>query len=445
MKKLFVFLLAGAGVWADISVGPEYTTIGGTFTVAGSGFEAYEEVLIEASNMKNKVTTTNEGTFFCVFDVSLTPGGEHVVTATGKTRVDNSKIWIIPSVKLSPNSGSMGDEISVCGMGYGLGERIQVGMGRQHLVAEAYASTDTGTFSAKFIVSNHPKGENRLFAIGHTIYLLAEAGFIMKPKVLLNSSSSCVDSGISLSGAGFAPSEEIKIGFGTIETLSTHIVERDGNFQTSFLCPKLAGKEQTISISGKDFIETIAFNIKPRLISVEPASKKGYIGTKININADGLIPNEILSIGFDDKEEYATFTINNDGAFADGLIVDVRPGGIKAITVKTDSGIFHTQTFEIRPSILWITPTEPITGQKITFEGVGFSHFEKIRVDFWRHEAILWTESNENGTFTGEYTIQDPAGNYGLVAIGYKTSNAARKDVNVVEPKKEESQEEKKE
>ncbi|MEW6481661.1 MAG: hypothetical protein AB1397_01435, partial [bacterium] len=90
-------------------------------------------------------------------------------------------------------------------------------------------------------------------------------------------------------------------------------------------------------------------------------------------------------------------------------------------------------------------PLEPITGEKITFQGVGFSPFEKIRVDFGRREAILWTESNENGIFTAEYTIQDPVGTYRLVAIGYKTSNAGIINVNVVEPKEEESQEEKKE
>ncbi|MEW6007735.1 MAG: hypothetical protein AB1595_06280 [bacterium] len=440
MKKLFILLLLTGGVWADIFVEPEYTTNAGTFTVTGSGFEACEEVLIEGCNMQNKITTTNEGTFSCVFDVSLIPGGEHIVTATGKTRVDNSRIWIIPSVKLSPNSGSFGDEIEVSGMGYGLGERVQVGLGRQHLVAEAYASTDTGTFLTKFIVSNHPKGENKLFAIGHSTYLLAEAGFVMKPKVLLNPKEGCVGSGVSLSGSGFTPQEEIRIDFGRIETLSTHTVDRNGNFQASFSCLKLPGKEQILSIQGKDFLETLPFNIKPRITSLEP--RRGYVRTKINIQLDGLIPGEVLSVGFDDKEEYATYTINCDGTFTEGLMVDTRPGGIKAITIKTDSGIFHTQTFEIKPSISFITPLEPITGEKITFEGVGFSPFEKIRVDFGIREAILWTESNENGIFTAEYTIQDPAGTYRLVAIGYKTSNAGIINVNVVEPKGEEEKRE---
>ncbi len=435
MKKIAIFLLVTGGIWAEIVVKPEFTEIGGTFTVKGSGFGSNEEVLIEGAGMKNIATTSPEGAFFCTFNVSLTPGGEHVVTATSQSRVENSRIWIVPTVKLAPNSGSIGDEIEVTGWGYGCSERIQIGMERMPVVAEAYAS-DMGTFSTKFNVANHPRGENRLFAIGHGTYLLAKDGFTMKPKVLLNSGSGCVGSGISLSGSGFTPNEEIRIDFGKIETLSTYIVTRDGNFQADFGCPKLSGGEQTILIQGKDFIETMTFCIKPRLISLEP--NRGYVGTGINICLDGLTKGEVLTVGFDNNPSYATFTINGDGTFTEGLIVDTRPGGLKVITVTTDSGIFHTSIFKIRPSISFVTPTTPFQGEKIIFNGVGFMDFEKIRVDFGRREGVLWLESNENGTFTGEYIIQDPSGNYRLVTIGYKTSDVAIININVVEKRLEE-------
>jgi hypothetical protein len=208
MKKTAIFLLVRFGVWADISVLPEFTKVYGTFTVNGSSFSSCEEVLIEGPGAKGTVTTNNDGAFSCIFDVPLTPGGEYIITATGKERIDTGRIWIVPTVKLLPNTGSIGDEVEISGVGYGPGERIQIGMGRQNVVAEAYAS-EMGTFSAKFNVSNHPGGENRLFAIGHGTYLLAEEIFIMKPRTLLNPESGCVGSGIVLSGSGFTPGENI--------------------------------------------------------------------------------------------------------------------------------------------------------------------------------------------------------------------------------------------
>lgn len=360
-----------------------------------------------------------------------------MISATSQLKAENSKIWIMPVVKLVPNSGAFGDEIEISGMGYGPLERIQVGMGRQHLLTEAYSSNE-GTFSAKFNVSHNPKGENHLFAIGHGTYLLAEEAFFVREKLFLAPKEGIVGCGINLCGRGFLPGDEIKIDFGKIETISTCIVTRDGDFDVNFLCPKLSGGRQIIKVKARDFVETLPFSIKGRLVSLPP--DKGCVGERINIELDGLIPNETLTIGFDNK--YATYTINEDGTFSSAFIVETMPGGNKVITITTDSGIFHTQIFQIRPSISFVTPTTPLTGEKIVFEGVGFLAFEKIRVDFGRHEAILWTNADSNGSFIAEYTIADPPGSYRLVAIGYTTYQVGKAEINVIEVKEEQKPEE---
>jgi|GEM_PF-6803417 len=439
MKKVGILLLVGFGAFGEISVSPEFTRVYGSFTVKGSLFGSCEEVLIEGCGVKGTTTTSNDGVFSFTSDVPLICGGEYVITATGKERIDTGRIWIVPSVFLSPNSGSFGDLINISGVGYGPKERIQIGMGRQNVLAEAYTS-ELGTFSAKFNVLNFPRGENRLFAIGHGTYLLAEEGFIVKPRVLLNPGSGCVDSSIFLSGSGLTPNDEVRIGFGKIGTISTSKVDRDGSFQIGFSCPKLSGGNQIVLIESPDFIETLSFSIKPRLISTIP--NRGYVFGRINLELDGLTPNEVLTMSFD--KEYATWTINNDGTFSDSFVISTTPGGIKVITITTESGIFHTQIFEIRPSISFLTPTEPKKGEVITFTGFGFLPNEKIRVDFGRHEAILWKDADENGIFEGEYTIEDSPGSYRLVAIGYTTHQAGIINVNVIE-EKEEPKEEKKE
>ncbi len=439
MKKVVVFLLVGGISFAELIVEPGYVNIEGTFTVSGTRFGANEEVLIEALDKTEKVIATENGDFSCIFTVDLIPGGEYSITAQSQSKVEYAKIWVVPTVKISPNTGVSGDKIDVLGVGYGAGERIQIGLGRAYLVAEAYASS-YGTFSASFIVGSHPKGENKLFAMGHSTYLLAEAEFFMKENISISPDNGFTGCGIRVSGAGFSPNDVVRIDFGKIETIGTTTVDVDGNFSMGFSCPKLSGV-QLVKVKTEDRELTSVFTINPRLISVEP--RIGHVRTKILINADGLIENEVLTVSFDDHLEYATFTISEDGVFSDGFFVDTRPGGIKVITIETsNSNIFHTQTFIIRPSILFITPTEPNPGTKITFEGAGFLAGESIRVDFGIREGIVFPTADDNGWFVAEYTIQDTPGNYRVAAIGRTTYDAGIRYVMVVEPEEEEPEEE---
>ncbi|MFH0774453.1 MAG: hypothetical protein V2A53_03010 [bacterium] len=430
MKKLglFLSLVMTTSLLAELVVEPKSVKIDGTITVKGAGFSQKEKILLDFCGVTKTIASSEAGDFETILKVHVQTGGHKSIVATGSTseKVEQGTTFLSPDVEMRPKEGPVGTKVKLIGKGFGAGERIQVGLGKRNVVAIVDNASPLGTFSVEFVIDGQPKGENRLFAIGHSTYFMAQATFLMKTTTKLSQEEGKVGSALLISGGGFISGDKIKIGFGNIETVTLATVDSTGNFQANFSVPRSLGGKQKILITGQQdpASYTVSFNVLPTFTSLSP--DKGFVGSLINPDISGLASGENLLIGFGDKPDYSTFTVGEDGSFVTGFPVDTQPGGLKIITIKsTLSRIFQTIPFEIRPNIYLVSPKEAAPGNIILAKGNGFKKNEKIRVDFGITEGIQWVNADDSGSFEIEFCAPDTEGNMRLAAIGYEAPHRA--------------------
>ncbi|MBU1261520.1 hypothetical protein KKG61_05985 [bacterium] len=436
MKKwsLFLSLVMATSLLAELVVEPKSVKIGGTLTVSGKGFSAKEKVLIDFCGATKTVASSEAGDFEAILKVSVQTGGHKNIIATGSTseKVEQGTTFLSPDVEMIPKEGSVGTKVVIIGKAFGAGERIQIGLGRRNVVAIVDNASPLGTFSAEFVIEGQPKGENRLFVIGHSTYFMAQATFLMKTTIKLSEEQGKVGEDLVIYGNGFISGDTIKVDFGKTETAALVAVDSNGNFTTNFSVPKAPGGKQKILITGNQdpASYTTSFSVLPTFTSLFP--DKGFVGSLINPDISGLVPGENILIGFEANPDYSTFTVGEDGSFATGFPVDTQPGGLKIITIKsTLSKIFQTTPFEIRPNIYFVSPKEASPSDIIIAKGNGFRSGEKIRMDFGIAEGIKWVNADTSGSFETEFCAPDAEGNMRLAAIGYESHRAATAYINV--------------
>lgn len=442
MKKwsLFLSLVMTTSLLAELIVEPKSVKVGGTLTVIGKGFSAKEKVLLDFCGVTKTTASSEAGDFEVILKVPLQTGGHKSIIATGSTsgKIEQGTTFLSPDVEMKPKEGSVGTKVELIGRGFGAGEKIQVGLGKKNVVAIVDNASPLGTFSTEFVIDGQPKGENRLFAIGHSTYFMAQATFLMKTMIKLSEEQGKVGVGLIINGSGFIPGDTIKVDFGKVETVAFPTVDSNGNFQANFSVPRSACGKQEILLSGKQDTAsyTTSFNVLPTFTSISP--DKGFVGSLINPDISGLVPAENILIDFEANLCYATFTVGEDGSFVTGFPVDTQPGGIKIITLRsTLSKIFQTIPFEIRPNIYFVSPKEASPGDTIIAKGNGFRSGEKIRLDFVT-EGIKWINSDTQGSFEAEFSAPDTEGNIRVAAIGYESHRVATAYLNIKKKELEE-------
>ncbi|MDI6751971.1 MAG: IPT/TIG domain-containing protein [bacterium] len=449
MKRwsLLLSIVITTSLLAELVVEPKSVEVGGTVTVKGDGFSQKEKVLLDFCGATKTIASSEAGNFEAILTVPIQIGGHKIIIATGSTskKVDQGTTFISPNVEMRPKEGHVGTKVKLIGMAFGAGERIQIGLGKRNVVAIVDNASPLGTFSAEFVIEGQPKGENRLFAIGHSTYFMAQATFFMKTTTKLSSEEGKVGSRLLISGNGFTPGNTVKIDFGKIETIALATVDPNGSFQTDFSVPRsLGGKQEILMTSNPEPSSyTASFRVLPTFTGLSP--DRGFVGSLINPDISGLASGENLFIGFGDKSDYSTFTVGGDGSFVTGFPVDTQPGGLKIITIKsTLSKIFQTMPFTIKPNIYFVSPEEAAPGDIILAKGNGFRKDEKIRIDF-RTEGIKWCTGDDSGSFEIEFCAPDAEGNIRLAAIGYESRSAATTYINIKKKVEEKPEGEKKE
>jgi hypothetical protein len=443
MKRwsLFLSLVMTTSLLAELVVEPKSVKVGGTLTVSGNGFSAKEKVFLDFCGATKTVTSSEAGDFKVILKVPFQTGGHKSIIATGSTsgKIEQGTTFLSSDAEIKPKEGSVGTKVEVIGKGFGAGEKIQIGLGRKNVVAIVDNASPLGTFSTEFVIDGQPKGENRLFAIGHSTYFMAQASFLMKTMIKLSEEQGKVGIGLIINGSGFISGDTIKVDFGRVETVALATVDTNGNFQANFSVPRSACGKQEILLTSKQEIAsyTTSFKVLPTFTSISP--DRGFVGSLINPSLSGLVPGENILIGFEANPCYATFTVGEDGSFVTGFPVDTQPGGLKIITMEsTLSNIFQTIPFEIRPNIYFVSPKEASPADLIVAKGNGFRCGEKIRMDFGIAEGIKWVNADTQGSFEVEFVAPDTEGNIRLVAIGYESHRVATAYVNIKKKKLEE-------
>ncbi len=159
-------------VGPGITVAGESGAVGQTIAVSGTGFGANERnirILIGGKvliTIPAIISADATGRWEAVFVVPEKPAGEYSVTAEGdrtrQTDIDGVPFEIRPALKLSPEEGHVGTDLTVEGLGFAASKDVAIIYDGSEV---ARVTTDAdGTFEVVFSVPESRRGEQKVKA-----------------------------------------------------------------------------------------------------------------------------------------------------------------------------------------------------------------------------------------------------------------------------------------
>jgi hypothetical protein len=283
--------------------------------------------------------------------------------------VDDFRV-IAVELSISPDEGVVGTEVRVDGSGFEYREDIEIKFGGSTVeISRGDDDTDSdGDFTSYFIVPEAPEGD-------HTITVEvngdeAEDEFTVEPDMTISPASGIVGDRVTVTGTGFADSEDITITFDG-EEVATDDSDSDGSFEIDFTVPEVgpgtydveAEDESNNSVSA-DFTISTNVSISPTTSVNSP----GYVGMDLTISGTGFIANHEITITYTSEPVVFTTTSGADGSFSYTFTVPPSTGGEHTITA-TDGTSTMDVTFVMESTPPAIPPPLlPMMGDKADSE-----------------------------------------------------------------------------
>ncbi|MEK7813352.1 MAG: hypothetical protein AAB296_06285, partial [Candidatus Desantisbacteria bacterium] len=372
-------------IQGEITCGEPYNVgIGSIITVMGRGYKG--TVTIDFGTHISITTTIagTNGTFSTTFEVDQQVYiGTTVMTCTDDNNsVDTSTFQVSANVQtVLPQSGRVGDEITVTGSGFG-SETIHIRFGTMATITTTQANS-SGTFSTTFIINTQTYGTKYVSAYGIDSGKMGgelEDYVVILPDIISSvPDKGSVASTVIIEGRGFATGTLI-ISFGTNSTITTTTVNDNGTFSTFFKIDtqSFGTKVITVTTGGEppqtaQFILTGAY-----ILLVKPAF--GSVGSTLTVIGVGFDSPGTVTIDFGTHYTITTTTTDSSGTFCITFRIDTQCWGTKGITASTDNQKNRYTDANDQPAIFIITgayfigvyPTSGSITTEITIEGIGF-------------------------------------------------------------------------
>ncbi|MFC1955880.1 IPT/TIG domain-containing protein [Chloroflexota bacterium] len=249
-----------------ISLDPEEGNTGDTIEICGGGFRARNNIRIEYDDEEIEIisgdTETDREGFFCSgIVIPFSDAGAHpiVVDIHDKTKED---FIVKPKLAFAPNTGEIGDELTVSGDGFGRNKELTVYINDLPMspISERAETSDHGSFdSLKFKLPAQAAGTYKIKvrdSAGNSVTPTAD--FVLANTVSMKPLDGNVGTTITISGAGLAPGSTVIVKYDDEETGKT-IVNFDAGFSMDFGAPASGGGDHVITISGANTNQQFTF------------------------------------------------------------------------------------------------------------------------------------------------------------------------------------------
>ncbi|MFS8498278.1 MAG: hypothetical protein FWJ70_08570 [Micromonosporaceae bacterium] len=311
---------------------------GATVGVAGSGFDAGARVRVLLSTdggkpkevASGKVDRNGSVTAEFTFPQSAAAGNEHLVTVhqVNSDKVAEAQLVSqagVATVKLSDETASPGDTLTVDAEGFLPGEKVNVYWGRAAGKPAATLEADEhGSISKESVrVGVAPAGQSTLVLVGAKSQSAAVAPFTMLslyPSAVSQPYAARAGQTITVSGKGFAPGERVLVHLNQATGVPAFVDEADGRGNlagVTFKLPFGLKGKQNLILTGEQSRASVStgFTVMPYQPSARANTYGGLPGTTLTFYVKGFAPNEAVHV-------YANRSKSSQGELVSAFRVD---------------------------------------------------------------------------------------------------------------------------
>ncbi len=275
-----------------ITISPVSGGVGTSITVSGTGFGKDEGgigVTYDGSDAKTGIAADSKGSWNASFAVPSSIKGVHTIDAlgasTGAGDVPDVIFFVSSAVRVKPESGYVGDSITVDGCGFGSNESgitvtLDGGVAKSNITA-----TSEGCWTTSLVIPASTGGSHFIDAYSSSTAAtdVADAKLNLLSKMGIEPVEGYVGCDIVLSGTGFGADKELTIRYDNVVVAANAVSDAQGNFQASFKAPKSPGGKHNViasdadgaSASGVFTMETTPPSL-PQIVSPKDGQRVGF-------------------------------------------------------------------------------------------------------------------------------------------------------------------------
>jgi len=383
---------------------PTAGVVGTTVTVS--------ELTAGSYSIKWGGTQVKEGTLpgggSVTFTVPDASGGDHTVTVENPvgTQVFSASFSVLPSIDIEPDSGVIGDSVTVNGKGFANTEgSIKVTYDDTDMKT-GIAANDKGSWSATFAVPSSASGSHTVDASGGTTEAsdVPDVTLTVSPKISLSPESGDVGASVTVSGTGFGKNESgIRVTYDGTDAKTGVTADSKGAWSVTFVVPNSVKGVHTIDASGAstkaDEVTEVTF-IVSSAVRVKPGS--GYVGDSITVDGCGFGGSESgITVTFDGSVIKSGVVANNEGCWTTSLAIPASTVGghfIDAYSSSTVATDVADATLTILSKIV-IEPAEGYVGCDIVVNGTGFSADKELTIKYGNVAVATKLSTDDKGNF----------------------------------------------
>jgi hypothetical protein len=383
---------------------PTAGVIGATVTIseltAGSYSIKWEGVAVKQGTLPGGGSVT--------FTVPDAYGGNHTVTVENPvgTQVFSASFSVLPSIGINPNSGVIGDSVTVEGKGFAATESsIKVTYDGTDMKT-GIAANDKGSWNATFSVPSSARGSHTVDASGSTTKAgdVPDVTLTVSPKISLSPVSGDVGTSVSVSGTGFGKDEGgIRVTYDGTDAKTGASADSKGSWNVTFVVPNSIKGVHTIDASGAstkaDEIPDVTF-IVSSAVRIKPNS--GYVGDSITIDGCGFGGSESgITVTFDGSVVKSDIAANREGCWTTSLAIPASTGGshfIDAYSASTTAVDVADAKLAVLSKMV-IEPAEGHVGCDIVVNGTGFGADKELTIKYDNVAVFTKLVTDAKGNF----------------------------------------------
>ncbi len=323
--------------------------VGSKVRITGAGFGNREDIRVEYDGNGVDIDsgdreTSSAGGFECTILIHKSTAGDHTITVIGiESNIKaQSTFTVEPEITISPESGTIGDTVSINGTGFG--NRVDFSLSFADARGVTSRTTGDGSFETTFAVPIMGPGSYTI-TIADVYGNEAEARFtIAATSISLSATTGNVGTGVTISGTGFQANKPISITFDA-EKVGTVTTDGYGKFSAAFNVPVHPADTYTVRASDGTNADKASFTIltSASISPVTSTASPGSVGTVLTISGVGFIAGRTVTIAYDGTQ-VATATVNTSGGFSTTFNAPASRGGQHTI-VATDGTTTGQFTF----------------------------------------------------------------------------------------------------